>query len=243
MDSSADDLSRSSCRPGTKCCGARRVQGQFSYAAVELGDGALLSTTLTDFKPDAIINPGGMTDVDGCERDPGAAYEANVAGVASLAKVARSTGAHLVHLSTDYVFDGENWSRSRKGTLRGLHLQHPKAQGKLVMVTRGSVFDVAVDVRRGSPHFGKWVGYDLSEENKRQLWIPPGFAHGFCVTSDECDFLYKCTEIYAPENERTVLWNDPAIGVQWPTTTPLLSKKDEAGLALEQHTQLPEYRG
>lgn len=138
-------------------------------------------------------------------------------------------------------FVQDNWSRSRRGILRGLHLQHPKAQGKLVMVTRGSVFDVAVDVRRGSPHFGKWVGYDLSEENKRQLWIPPGFAHGFCVTSDECDFLYKCTEIYAPENERTVLWNDPAIGVQWPVTTPVLSKKDEAGLPLAQHTQLMDY--
>lgn len=138
-------------------------------------------------------------------------------------------------------FVQDNWSRSRRGILRGLHLQQPNAQGKLVMVTRGSVFDVVVDVRRGSPHFGKWVGYDLSEENKRQMWIPPGFAHGFCVTSDECDFLYKCTEVYAPENERTVLWNDPAIGVQWPVSAPVLSKKDEAALPLSQHTHLPDF--
>jgi len=138
-------------------------------------------------------------------------------------------------------FVQDNWSRSRRGILRGLHLQHPNGQGKLVMVTRGSVFDVAVDVRRGSPHFGRWFGCELSEENKRQLWIPPGFAHGFCVTSEECDFLYKCTEIYAPENERTVLWNDPSIGVRWPVTQPLLSKKDEAGLPLAQHTLLPEF--
>lgn len=138
-------------------------------------------------------------------------------------------------------FVHDNWSRSRKGILRGLHLQHPRAQGKLVMVTRGSVFDVAVDVREGSPHFGQWVGFELSETNKRQLWIPPGFAHGFCVTSDECDFLYKCTETYAPENERSVLWNDPAIGITWPITQPLLSKKDETALPLAQHQGLPRW--
>jgi len=138
-------------------------------------------------------------------------------------------------------FVQDNWSRSRKGTLRGLHFQHPKGQGKLVMVTRGAVFDVTVDVRRGSPHFGKWFGAELSESNKRQMWIPPGFAHGFCVLSDEADFQYKCTETYAPEHERTVLWNDPAIGIVWPVERPLLSKKDEAALPLSRHFDLPPF--
>jgi dTDP-4-dehydrorhamnose 3,5-epimerase len=136
-------------------------------------------------------------------------------------------------------FVQDNWSRSRKGILRGLHLQHPKGQGKLVMVTRGSVFDVAVDVRVGSPTFGQWYACELSEENKRQLWIPPGFAHGFCVTSDECDFVYKCTEAYAPECERSIQWNDPAIGIRWPLEAPLLSKKDEAAQPLSAQTGLP----
>ncbi len=137
-------------------------------------------------------------------------------------------------LGIEQPFVQDNWSRSRKGILRGLHLQHPHAQGKLVMVTHGSVFDVAVDVRKGSTHFGRWMGSELSEQNKRQLWIPPGFAHGFCVTSEYADFLYKCTEVYAPKSERCLAWNDPTVGVKWPITDPLISKKDAAGLTLDQ---------
>ncbi len=123
-------------------------------------------------------------------------------------------------------FVQDNWSHSVKDTLRGLHFQNPNAQGKLVCVTRGAVFDVAVDVRVGSPHFGKWYGCELSESNRKQLWVPPGFAHGFCCMSDETDFLYKCTALYAPASEHSILWNDPAIGIEWPTKHPLLSKKD-----------------
>lgn len=123
-------------------------------------------------------------------------------------------------------FVQDNWSHSVRDTLRGLHFQDPKAQGKLVCVTRGAAFDVAVDIRRGSATFGKWFGIELSESNRKQLWIPPGFAHGFCALSDETDFLYKCTALYAPECEHSILWNDPAIGIEWPTRSPLLSKKD-----------------
>ena len=113
-------------------------------------------------------------------------------------------------------FVQDNWSRSRRGILRGLHYQLQRPQGKLVRVTRGSVFDVAVDLRRSSVTFGKHVGRVLSEENKHALWIPPGFAHGFLVISDEADFAYKCTEFYAPEFDRTLAWNDPAIDIAWP---------------------------
>src|SRR5437764_442644 len=110
-------------------------------------------------------------------------------------------------------FVQDNMSRSVYGTLRGLHFQEPNPQGKLVSVVAGSVFDVAVDVRRGSPTFGKFVAMELSAENKRQLWIPPGFAHGFCVTSQSADFLYKCTALYSPPNERGIAWNDPDVGI------------------------------
>lgn len=130
----------------------------------------------------------------------------------------------------DFVQD--NVSYSAKGILRGLHVQHPKAQGKLVSVLKGEVFDVAVDVRRGSPSFGKWVGATLSADNKRQLWVPPGFAHGFVVTGDDALFCYKCTDYYSPTTEVSILWNDPAIGVAWPVTEPLLSEKDKKGLRL-----------
>lgn len=123
-------------------------------------------------------------------------------------------------------FVQDNWSHSVRDTLRGLHFQDPKAQGKLVCVTRGAAFDVAVDIRKGSASFGKWFGIELSESNRKQLWIPPGFAHGFCALSDETDFLYKCTALYAPECEHSILWSDPAIGIEWPTRSPLLSKKD-----------------
>ena len=141
------------------------------------------------------------------------------------------------------VFVQDNLSRSVKGTLRGLHLQEPKPQGKLVQVLAGAVFDVAVDVRRGSPTFGKWYGVELSEANKRQMWVPPGFAHGFCVLTDSADFLYKCTELYAPESERSVLWNDPDIGIAWPVQAPLLSKKDAAAPRLREAPVLPTYGG
>jgi dTDP-4-dehydrorhamnose 3,5-epimerase len=140
------------------------------------------------------------------------------------------------------LFLQDNWSRSRRGTLRGLHFQEPKPQGKLVYVVQGAVFDVAVDVRRGSPRFGKWVGMELSEANRRQLWVPPGFAHAFCVTSEVADFIYKCTDVYSPETERAVLWNDPDIGIRWPIPDPLLSKKDAAAPRLKDAPILPAYR-
>ncbi len=137
-------------------------------------------------------------------------------------------------LAPDFVQD--NHSRSAKGVLRGLHYQIEQAQGKLVRAVRGSVFDVAVDLRRSSPTFGQWAGVELSEDNHRQLWIPPGFAHGFLVTSESADFLYKTTDYYAPQHERSLAWNDPTVGVAWPLHllggAPLLSAKDVAGKAL-----------
>lgn len=134
-------------------------------------------------------------------------------------------------LSLQFVQD--NHSRSARGVLRGLHYQLQQPQGKLIRVVRGAVFDVAVDIRRSSPHFGRWVGIELSEDNHRQLWIPPGFAHGFLVLSDSADFLYKTTDYYAPEHERAILWNDPAIGILWPLAVePLLSAKDRAAKLL-----------
>ena len=126
-------------------------------------------------------------------------------------------------------FVQDNISRSVKGTLRGLHYQlEPHAQGKLVRVTIGSVFDVAVDIRKNSPTFGKWAGAELSEENKKAMYIPPGFAHGFYVQSDIAEFTYKCTDLYAPQSEAGIIWNDPAIGIQWPVLEEqvILSPKD-----------------
>ena len=137
-------------------------------------------------------------------------------------------------------FVQDNHSRSRRGVLRGLHYQlAPKAQGKLVRCVRGAVFDVAVDIRRDSPTFGRWSGAVLSEENQHQLWIPPGLAHGFVVLTDTADFLYKATDFYAPQFERGIAWNDPAIGVDWQLAQhgiaePLLSAKDEAAPLLAQ---------
>lgn len=126
-------------------------------------------------------------------------------------------------------FVQDNWSRSQKGVLRGLHYQLGRPQAKLVRVVTGAVFDVAVDVRHGSPTFGQWAGEVLSDENKRALFIPEGFAHGFLVLSETCDFVYRCTDYYAPTEERGVLWNDPAIGIAWPLSgmTPVLSGKDQ----------------
>lgn len=130
----------------------------------------------------------------------------------------------------DLAFVQDNHSRSSRGVLRGLHYQLDNPQGKLVRVTQGAVFDVAVDIRRSSPRFGCWVGYELSAENHRMLWIPPGFAHGFLVLSDTADFLYKCTSLYDPPSDRGIRWNDPAIGIEWPDVdaSPLLSTKDAA---------------
>ena len=132
-------------------------------------------------------------------------------------------------IAAEFVQD--NHSRSVRHTLRGLHYQIQNAQGKLVRVVAGEVYDVAVDMRRSSPTFGQWVGVVLSDANKRQLWIPPGFAHGFYVMSDSADFVYKCTELYAPEHDRCVRWNDPQLAISWPLPAgedPLLSPKDSA---------------
>lgn len=126
-------------------------------------------------------------------------------------------------------FVQDNHSHSSRHILRGMHYQIQQTQGKLVRVTRGAVFDVAVDVRRSSPYFGQWVGAELNDTNHHMLWIPPGFAHGFLTLSDEVDFLYKCTDLYAPQFERTLRWNDPRVGIQWPLlagTEPLLAKRD-----------------
>lgn len=133
-------------------------------------------------------------------------------------------------------FVQDNHSRSGRGILRGLHYQLKHTQGKLVRVLHGEVYDVAVDMRRSSPTFGKHVGVLLSDENKRMLWVPPGFAHGFVVLSEQVDFLYKCTDIYAPQHERCLLWNDPALGIDWHLNgiEPLLSAKDQVGLPLSQ---------
>lgn len=136
----------------------------------------------------------------------------------------------------DLSFVQDNHSRSQKGVLRGMHLQDPGAQGKLVRVVSGAVFDVAVDLRRGSPGFGKWVGVELSAANRRMFWVPEGFAHGFLVLEDNTDFLYKCTAPYAPENEVCLAWDDPDTGIAWPLDgiTPILSAKDQQGKALAQ---------
>jgi dTDP-4-dehydrorhamnose 3,5-epimerase len=131
------------------------------------------------------------------------------------------------------TFVQDNISRSRRGTLRGLHFQLKRPQGKLVQALSGRIFDVAVDLRRNSPSYGKWVGAELSDTNHRQVYIPPGFAHGFCVLSESADLFYKCTDLYFAEHERTLLWNDPAVGIQWPLEAPpILSDKDRRGAAL-----------
>ena len=129
------------------------------------------------------------------------------------------------------AFVQDNHSHSKRHTLRGLHFQIQQPQGKLVRVTRGEAFDVAVDIRRSSPRFGQWVGVHLSAANRQMLWVPPGFAHGYLALSEVVDFLYKCTDVYAPQHERAIIWNDPKIGIQWPLpagVTPLLSAPDAA---------------
>lgn len=141
-------------------------------------------------------------------------------------------------------FVQDNHSRSARGILRGLHYQLIQPQGKLVRVTRGEVFDVAVDIRRGSPTFGQWYGAILDEESMRMMYVPPGFAHGFVVLSDVADFLYKCTDYYHPESEQGILWSDPQIGIQWPITEVQLSDKDKSSPLLSEQPEelLPEYR-
>lgn len=132
----------------------------------------------------------------------------------------------------DGIFVQDNHSHSVRGTVRGLHAQRHRAQGKLVRVLQGEIFDVAVDIRRGSPTFRRWVGVRLSADNFRQIYVSPGFAHGFCVLSEIADVEYKCTELYDPADEFGVLWNDPALGISWPVREPLLSEKDRTALRL-----------
>ncbi len=153
-------------------------------------------------------------------------------------------GRRYEELGIPNTFVQDNLSFSARGVLRGLHFQNPQAQGKLVSVLRGEVFDVAVDVRVGSPTFGRWTGATLSAENKRQFWVPPDFAHGFVVTSEDALFSYKCTDYYAPEHDGSVLWNDPDIGIDWPTDVPTLSDKDRNAppLAGMPEGSLPAYR-
>lgn len=127
------------------------------------------------------------------------------------------------------AFVQDNRARSANGTLRGLHYQILKPQGKLVWAFSGEIFDVAVDIRKNSPSFGQWIGMNLSDKNKIGLYIPPGFAHGYCVLSEEAEVTYKCTDLYAPEYERTIRWDDPHLGIKWPIERPLLSEKDNNG--------------
>jgi dTDP-4-dehydrorhamnose 3,5-epimerase len=146
-------------------------------------------------------------------------------------------------IGIDVRFVQDNLSYSRKGTLRGLHFQHPRDQAKLVQVIQGNVYDVVVDIRKGSPTYGKWTGVELSGENKRQFFIPPGFAHGFCVMSESAVFSYRCSDYYSPESEVGILWSDPDIGIDWPVTEPLLSKKDREYPRLKDvpESRLPVY--
>jgi dTDP-4-dehydrorhamnose 3,5-epimerase len=150
---------------------------------------------------------------------------------------------------SDYVKAGiiphlvqDNFSKSSRGVLRGLHYQKtPKAQGKMVLSIKGRIFDVAVDIRKGSPHFGKWVGAELSEENRHMLYVPPGFAHGFQVLSDTAEVMYKCTDEYSPSEERGIIWNDPDIAVTWPLPQPVLSDKDKMNPRLRDADNNYEY--
>jgi dTDP-4-dehydrorhamnose 3,5-epimerase len=154
-------------------------------------------------------------------------------------------GARYEEHGIEGHFVQDNLSYSTHGVLRGLHFQHPRAQGKLVSVLQGEVFDVAVDIRVGSPAFGRWTGVTLSAENRRQFWVPPGFAHGFVVTGESALFSYKCTDYYAPEYDGSILWNDPEIGIEWPVENPSLSDKDRTAPPLDgmPEARLPRYAG
>ncbi|MDN4630851.1 dTDP-4-dehydrorhamnose 3,5-epimerase [Sphingomonas sp. PsM26] len=144
--------------------------------------------------------------------------------------------ATFKELGLGWTFVQDNHSRSAKGVLRGLHYQNPNPQGKLVRVVAGSVFDVAVDIRKGSPTFGQWTGVHLSAANKRMFWVGPGLAHGFLSLEDNTDFLYKCTSIYSPKDEQALMWNDPQVGIEWPLDgiEPTLSAKDQVAQTLDQ---------
>ena len=141
----------------------------------------------------------------------------------------------------ELTFVQDNFSRSTKNTLRGLHFQEPRSQGKLVTVLSGRVYDIVVDIRKGSPRFGEWVSIDLDGDSPKQVWLPPGFAHGFCVLSETADFFYKCTAFYSPDTERSVRWNDPELAIAWPIETPILSDKDAAAPFLADAPVFPEF--
>lgn len=150
--------------------------------------------------------------------------------------------AAFAQAGVDAVFKQDNHSRSSAKVLRGLHYQDLTApMGKLIRCTRGAIFDVAVDVRVGSPTFGRWFGIELSEDNFKQLWVPPGFAHGFLTLSETADVQYKCSGFYTPSSEGTLAWNDPDIGIAWPITDPVLSKRDQAGMSLRQYQARPAF--
>jgi dTDP-4-dehydrorhamnose 3,5-epimerase len=144
---------------------------------------------------------------------------------------------HEAGITEPFVQD--NSSRSTRDTLRGLHFQEPKGQGKLITVLSGRIFDVAVDVRTDSPRYREWIGIELDGDDPKQLWVPPGFAHGFCVLSEQADFMYKCTEYYAPETERSIRWNDPELAIDWPLEAPILSEKDAEAPFLADALVLP----
>jgi dTDP-4-dehydrorhamnose 3,5-epimerase len=151
--------------------------------------------------------------------------------------------AHFRAHGIDAAFVQDNHSRSLRGVLRGLHYQEPNPQGKLVRCTRGALYDVAVDIRAGSPQFGKWTAAELTEENRRMMWLPPGFAHGFCALSEIADLVYKCTAFYEAANDRSILWNDPDLGITWPVAKPALSPKDAAAPRLKDAKVLPRFAG
>jgi dTDP-4-dehydrorhamnose 3,5-epimerase len=202
----------------------------------DMGDRALVASLLAQHRPRAVLNFAAESHVDRSIHGPADFIQTNIVGTFNLLECVREHWGALpeaeraafrfLHVSTDEVYG----SRSAKGVLRGLHYQLQQPQGKLVRVVRGAVFDVAVDIRRSSPTFGQWVGCELSEDNHRQFWVPPGFAHGFVVLSDSADFLYKTTDYYAPAHERCIAWDDPDIGIEWPLVMkPLLSAKDKTG--------------
>ena len=149
--------------------------------------------------------------------------------------------ASLTELGVDLNFVQDNLSKSRKHTLRGLHYQEPKAQGKLISVISGRIFDVAVDIRKGSPSFKKWVAVELTEDNGKMLWVPPGFAHGFLALEDDTRVIYKVTDYWAPDCEHAIRWNDPDLAIDWPVTTPLLNDKDAGAPELANVERLAEY--
>ena len=144
-------------------------------------------------------------------------------------------------LLPDVTFVQDNQSRSFRGVLRGLHFQEPNPQGKLVRCSLGALYDVAVDIRTGSPQFGKWVGVELSDENRHMFWVPPGFAHGFCALTEVADLAYKCTALYDAASDRVIAWDDPDIGIAWPVSSPVLSPKDAAAPRLKDAPVLPRY--